>query len=447
MSENRHARFAPSAAARWLRCPGSVQLIENLVAQGKIEPGGGTSPAAERGTRAHYFLAESLSMGLPPSGRPNDAKAFELDDEDVAACQVAYDYVQERIEKLTRGPLRPKMYLESELQIGRYLGQSDDDCWGKADIILVGADTMEVIDYKHGSGVPVTVEDPDYRWNPQLYLYAIGAGALVQWAQPPRAYRLTIIQPRLNSGSQCIWWEGRPDELYHLLETYENAITRAKQPDAPLVPGEKQCRWCPTGKALCPALASKVLETAMPQMFEDEPGSLGAMQNLSPAGFDQAMEETMSKALETFTPEDLAKILDNASLLRSWLKAVEDYATDAVRAGRFSVPGWKLVQSTKHRKWDLDDEQLLELFRKKRTSDKKALDPEVYRTVTPVSPAQAEKRVKPLLGDRAWAGIAEHMILPKGPPVLVPESDTRPAIESVREAFEQMSTDDDNDWL
>ena len=54
-TEKSHARFSPSAASRWLVCPGSIAASDGLT--------GAESAAALEGTRAHSCVEALLKAG------------------------------------------------------------------------------------------------------------------------------------------------------------------------------------------------------------------------------------------------------------------------------------------------------------------------------------------------------------------------------------------------
>ena len=60
-----HARFAPSASGRWLNCPGSIPLSEQLLSDGKI-PADTSGDAAKRGTAMHDASENHLLAGTDP---------------------------------------------------------------------------------------------------------------------------------------------------------------------------------------------------------------------------------------------------------------------------------------------------------------------------------------------------------------------------------------------
>jgi hypothetical protein len=54
-AQRAHARFAPSAAHRWVNCPGSVRLCEPIPNK--------STPAADEGTAAHQMAERCLNKG------------------------------------------------------------------------------------------------------------------------------------------------------------------------------------------------------------------------------------------------------------------------------------------------------------------------------------------------------------------------------------------------
>src|SRR3990170_8244797 len=62
-----HAKFSPSAAKRWMNCPGSIRLSENAPPQHE-------SPYATEGTNGHFVLESFLKA----EKNPNAVKKFLL---------------------------------------------------------------------------------------------------------------------------------------------------------------------------------------------------------------------------------------------------------------------------------------------------------------------------------------------------------------------------------
>jgi len=53
---------------------------------------------------------------------------------------------------------------------------------------------------------------------------------------------------------------------------------------------------------------------------------------------------------ENWSAEEIAKILDDADVIETWLKAVRAYAEELIAAGEY-VPGWKVAPKLGNRKW------------------------------------------------------------------------------------------------
>ena len=53
---------------------------------------------------------------------------------------------------------------------------------------------------------------------------------------------------------------------------------------------------------------------------------------------------------ESLTNAEIAKILNDADVIETWLKAVREYAKEIIEAGE-AVPGWKVQPKRGIRKW------------------------------------------------------------------------------------------------
>lgn len=100
-------------------------------------------------------------------------------------------YVQAIDEECMRYSSRPLVVLETRVN---YCGTVPEG-FGTADCIIIGGDTLTIIDYKHGKGVPISAMD-----NPQLKLYAIGALNQFNafYGDAIKHIRLRIVQPRVS---------------------------------------------------------------------------------------------------------------------------------------------------------------------------------------------------------------------------------------------------------
>ena len=104
------------------------------------------------------------------------------------------------------------------------------------------------------------------------------------------------------------------DEVMDLAGDLVEIAERALAPDAPLVPGE-HCTFC-RGAVVCPALHERALAVAASE-FDDE----------------RPIEERRPRPPADLTPEQLALVLDAASLVKIWIAAVEAHARGLAEHG------------------------------------------------------------------------------------------------------------------
>jgi hypothetical protein len=380
MSE--HARLSPSAAHRWLRCPGSVALEATLPDS--------SSEYAEEGTKAHGVAAQVLNG-------TDWLQITGVDQEMIDSVGRYTDYV-----RTIAGDL--PLVIEQRVDFSDAIGVPDS--FGTADCIILGPDYIHVIDLKYGKGVRVDAEH-----NEQLMLYALGAlndyGMLGNY----KTVRLSIVMPRLDHISE---WELTLDELEAfrsgVVVQAEDALQQFSrmENELSLVPGEKQCRFC-KAKAICPALAQHVDETVRD-------------------GFD-TIEDSTQNRVEALGG-DLARYLDNVDLIEAWCKAVREESYRRLAEGQ-EIPGYKLVAGKKGaRKW-ADDEEVEKTLKSMRLRDDQMYDFKL------ISPTTAEKLAKKGdIGPKQWPKLKGLITQPDGKPHVAPADDPRPAITIAASADE-----------
>ena len=168
-------------------------------------------------------------------------------------------------------------------------------------LIVVPGKIVHIVDYKFGIH-PVTPAEK----NRQLQAYGIGAVRKYD----PLIVRVTLLQPY---GNHCSTHEYSAQELEKsIAPELDRIIERTKAPDAPIVPGDKQCRNCKAA-GVC-----KQLATVRP--------------------------------VEMLTNAEIGKFLKVAPLVKRWLDQLEERALAEVEAGR-EVPGWFLGEGRKTRVW------------------------------------------------------------------------------------------------
>ena len=231
-----HARLSPSAAGRWLSCPASVRLSEQV-------PERPAGPAAQAGTVMHSgFERALLGEGHLTASELEALKQLGVAPE--RACQMVDEGVSAARALLSRYRLT-EFLTEHRVNPGARIGRTD--FWGTADVVAAceRQGVLLVTDFKTGR-VPVPPEE-----NAQMLAYAAGSLDLLTF-QPSRIV-LAILQPPVWGDQPCVWETDLA--TLHAFEAY--AQTQAALTDSPnmaLNPSEAACQWC-RGRAVCPAFS------------------------------------------------------------------------------------------------------------------------------------------------------------------------------------------------
>lgn len=370
-----HAKLSASGSHRWITCPGSVRAAE-------FAPKQGPSLAADLGTAAHDLAESTLVAGKYDCkdwlGHPlPDNNAITVSREMVAYVN---DYLH---------------LIESIGGVQLYEHRVDFSAWvpdgfGTSDCIAYKDGTLYVIDLKYGVGVRVDAVE-----NTQGLLYALGAYDEMELAYPIERVRIIISQPRLESISE---WEIPTAELLKRGEWIAERASLALSDNAPRVPEEDACRWCPAS-ATCAALLTKV-HAATAEDFDDLPKA------------------------DTLTDAQVAEALKAKKLIMGWLDAVEAYATEKAQTAD-GFPGFKLVAGRSSRSWadEAEAEAMLTGLLAEAAHERKLL-----------SVAKAEK----LLDKAQKKELAKYVTKSAGAPTLVPDSDPRPALGATAEDFDAL---------
>jgi hypothetical protein len=137
---------------------------------------------------------------------------------------------------------------------------------GHPDLVLVYKDFVVVVDYKTGWGGST----PPAELNLQIAAYAIGVALKFKRA----AAWVAIIEPAVNKEPDyCLYDKTALGERWR--ET-EAILAEAAKPDAPLVPGDLQCKYC-RARSICPAARAEV------QKLSKLDTDLGRWRQLTPA--------------------------------------------------------------------------------------------------------------------------------------------------------------------
>ncbi len=351
---NAHAVLSPSAAPRWMTCPGSVALCAAC-------PDSGSSFAAE-GTAAHE-VSSLLLEGKPVPSKTTDG--YTVTDE---MMDLVRDPVQWVLDYKAR--VGATILSEREIQIGLpAFGLDPHILWGTADVVGISKTELLIADFKFGY-VEVEVEK-----NPQLLLYAIGMMYNLGWT--PDQVRLAILQPRSAQPVKEVVYTAA--EIADFEADFRPKVEQALAGGA-LVPS-KACRWCKAA-ATCPALHNEQIALAQREFADPL----------------------------TMPIEDIVKVLDKEEMILAFLKACRQHVTRLLELGQ-PVPGYKLVRGRKHRTWK-DEGAAIEAFKKSR---KVNIDQYAPRRL--VTPAKAEKLLgKEFVAAYAHTPEGEKILVPESDP-------------------------------
>lgn len=389
----KHALLSASSAARWLACPPSAKLCEQFPDT--------ASEAAAEGTLAHelaelklrhYF--QTVEFGKQKYTRAvNKLKKDALWKDEMDRYTEGYlDYIKETALAL---PAKPSVRIEERVDFGTYTHTGDGSVEGTgiADCVLLYGQTVHVIDFKYGQGVPVSAEK-----NPQLLLYALGAYESFRMLYPIQSVRLSIYQPRVSEGASE--WMCTAEELLEFGAYVKERAALAWEGRGEFSPGESTCRFC-RAKARCRARADKNVELAFRTM----------------------------KRPPLISPEEAGDYLKKGEDVARWLKDLQEWALAECLAGR-TVPGWKAVEGRSSREWS-DMDEAFEILQAGGTPEALLWEKK------PLTLAQIEKAI----GKKEFGEMVGSLVIRKpGKPALVKESDKREAImnrTTAKEAFKE----------
>lgn len=378
---DKHALLSASSAHRWLECTPSVRLEEEI-------PYEGSSSYAAEGTLAHSIAEWKVDRYLIP-GIGTMSFCPEPQDEEMDRCTDMYkDFVEEEYKALLKETKDALLLTEQKLEFGEYVPEG----FGTADCVIISDKTLEVIDFKYGKGVPVSADD-----NPQLRLYALGAYLRFSVLYDFEQVKTVIFQPRLDSvTSEYITTEA-------LLEWADSFVKKraelAYNGLGAFVVGD-HCRFC-RAAAICRARAE--------------------------AAFNMLDSEEVHTTVPLLHDSEIPGILDRIPNAEAWIASIKEYAKDkAIREG-VKWEGYKLVEARTQRKIS---DQIGAMAK---------LEEEGY-SVEDVTNTKLKglTELQKVLGKKKFEELLEpYIVKPQGEPTLVPESDKRPEINPVEEAFKE----------
>lgn len=382
-----HALLGPSSAARWIACPPSVKLCEQFE---DVE-----SEYAKEGSLAHEIAELKVRKLIDPglTSRKFTAAMKKLKEKELYQEEMqgyTDEYVEFIQEQMYSHLVTPHIAVEQRVDFSQYV----PDGFGTADCILIANDTLHIIDFKYGKGVPVSVEN-----NAQLLLYALGAYLAYDMIFPIEHIKMSIVQPRLNNIDT---WECSLDYLLEFAKIAQEKATMALKGEGDFNCGE-HCKFC-KAKAVCRERANVNLELAKYEF----------------------------KAADQLTLEEIGQILEKAKDLAKWADDLKDYALSESLKGN-EVPGWKAVNGRGSRSFTNTDEAIKVLVNNGIAEE--LLFERKYLTL-----AQMEKTV----GKKEFNNLVGNLIVMNvGKPTLVEASDKREAITNMIKAEDEFSVVED----
>lgn len=306
VEEIEHSKLGASSAERWINCPASIRLSDDL----PPEAFEADEPAAE-GTAAHELAALCLktkSDAWEHAGKIYKISGyeFEVDQDMIEAVQGYLDFVWSIMSKYDDAILHVERSLSSFLH---------DLAFGTADVTIEvpSKRLMIIVDYKHGRHIVCEPEGPQTRYYGYLALENSDYDDfnLVElWIYQPRHYHPKGSARNFNMGAEELteWFT----------ETCVPAMDATDNPESLFGMGD-WCRFCPA-KHECPALRKEMTEFQI-----DLP-------------------------VVSLTGDELGALIDTGDKIKKYLDALNKEAYRRVMQGT-AVRGQKLVNKRSNRTW------------------------------------------------------------------------------------------------
>lgn len=379
----KHAVLGASSAYRWLACTPSARLEEGFPNQ--------SSPYAEEGTFAHALAELELTKhftAMKPSAYKKKYAAMCADPLYSKGLEEYIDdyctIVAEHYSEAKAHCADPEILFEQHVDFSEWVPGG----YGTSDVVIIADGTLEVIDLKFGEGVVVSAVN-----NPQIRLYALGALSEFGCLYDIHNVKMTICQIRVPDGISS---ETMPvEDLIFWAKSY--VAPRAKFADVgtgDFVPGE-HCKFC-RARATCRARAEENLKLAK---YEFKAGPL-------------------------LGSDEIADILTRAKGLTTWANDINAYALDQAVNHDMQYSGYKLVEGRSVRKYK-NELEVAKALEGAGYPEASIYQKSLYG-ITAMEKAVGKKTFNELLSDL--------IVKPEGKPALVPETDKRPALNSVESA-------------
>lgn len=366
----KHALLSPSSAHRWLNCTPSA------VAESKAADE--SSEFADEGSLAHALCALKLDTILSRSTKEAEeeiaqltAKGYECDSEMEGYAESYAEFVM-GIYQTEGGDGIAEIHIETLMDLATWAPES----FGTSDAVVVGRDTIHVIDFKYGKGVEVSAAN-----NPQMRLYALGAMEEFGVERKILKYVTHIFQPRISNYSSE---EISVEELFMWGQEYMRPLADVAFRGLGVRSAGSWCRFCSASMG-CPAL-------------------------------DLLAMTASSIQVDSMSAEGLGNVcLPMTGPLEQWIDNVKEAALKYMLDGT-PVPGYKVVKSHTKRKIS-DPAKLTAILRDLGYKDEIIMKAPELQTLT---------ALEKLVGKKMFGEVAKDCIVKDpGKPTVAPESDKR----------------------
>ncbi|GHV36257.1 hypothetical protein FACS1894187_10550 [Synergistales bacterium] len=404
---NNHALLSASAAERWLTCTAAPRYEEQFPAT--------TSEYAEEGKLAHSVCELKVLKKFTPMGpktyntRYNKLKSEPLYNDEMD--RTSNIYLEHLTEKAMSYASPPLVNAEVMVDLAAYI----PDGFGTCDCVMIGGDTLDITDYKHGKGVFVSAAG-----NPQMRLYALGALAKYEpfYGGVIQHIRMTIVQPRIQD--EPVSETMTIEELKAWGESIKPIAQKAYSGFGDFVPGD-HCQFC-RGKAQCRARANAY--TAL-EDFKDA---------LLPTPENRLHSEAFDGAKPMLTYAEIGDLLIRGKNLAAWFNDLENFALSTILNGD-DIPGWKAVAGRSNRTFTDTDAAIAAVIAS--GYDEALVYERKPKTLT---------ALEDLMGKKDFAEkIGAYIIKPLGKPTLAPLSDKRESYSSATADFAGVASENSSE--
>lgn len=390
-----HALLSPSSSSRWLNCTPCALLESKLPSKDTAFTKEGTLAHAMGETLLrsydkcnNFFDTDCLNELARLKDEAFDA-GFDADEmEEIVTNKYVQRVIDDYEECKSADPMA-LLLIEQRVVMDNWA----EGCFGTSDAVIIGNETLHVIDLKYGKGVRVSADG-----NTQMRLYALGAyAAFSEMFFDIKYITMSIYQPRLNHYSTDAM------RVEDLLKWGEEVVRPAAEKAVQGLGDQKAGAWCRFCKcaAQCKALSELSIKAA---------------------------EESFEPMLQT--QEEVAHSLELLPIIQAWCNSVSEYAQSELLAGR-KVPGWKLVEGRSSSKIT-DIPGAVARLSELGWAEDSIYAPREIKTLT---------ELKKALGKKYNEVLGAYITKKPGKPTVAPADDPRPELGGFTQAEELFNKD------